>query len=257
MLQDILGILRLAPDGFPSNMMYHANKTYERISRWIKYNWKSFKRYNTPNDLLLEIQKSEGRYESYTGTKCYNSQIYSEDINEKVDFNLKEYYYDIILDDMTLSMQWKHFFAYVLDYSIEKVYNASYKRHFIDLIKLVWMCVSSDVPDVINSLATNLETANLSSNCNNISEELYLQRVYISRYLRVHIDVHNRPGAVDFRFDFMVERRDKERYGMFGAEEFTYESSDLSDLQFKELIETRTRAISRFQNENLYTDTVD
>ena len=83
------------------------------------------------------------------------------------------------------------------------------------------MCVSSDVPDVMTCLATNLETANLSSNYNSISEELHLQRVYISRYLRIHIDVYNHPSAVDFRFDFMVERRDKERYGMFGAEEFT------------------------------------
>ena len=38
---------------------------------------------------------------------------------------------------------------------------------------------------------------------------------------------------------------------------FIYESSDLSDLQFKQLIETRARAMSRLQDENFYTDTID
>ena len=55
MLEDIPGLLRLVPDGFPSNMIYHAQKTFERISNFIKSCWKYYQRFSQPGDLLLKI----------------------------------------------------------------------------------------------------------------------------------------------------------------------------------------------------------
>ena len=90
-----------------------------------------------------------------------------------------------MLNDISLSMQWKHFFVYVMDYRIEQVYNKNYESHFIDLIKIIRMCLSSDFSDAVNCLATNIEAVNLSSRFNKISDELYLQRIIyrISKFI--------------------------------------------------------------------------
>ena len=255
MLEDIPGLLRLVPDGFPSNMIYHAHHTYERISEWIRINWISLNRFSRPCDLLLEIYSCGEIYESLIGAQCFNYQLYNEGIDERADYDLKHYHYDSMLNDISLSMQWKHFFVYVMDYRIEQVYNVDYESHFIDLIKIIRMSFSSDFSDIVNCLATGMEAVNIYSKCNIISDELYLQRVYISHFLLFLIDVYKSPRAMDYRIDFMVEQENKERYGTFDSEIFTFEESDISETRFKEMIEARTRAKHRFKKEMIYADT--
>ena len=68
MLEDIPGILRLVPEGFPSNMMYHANQTYENIKFWFESTLYDGDQFDSPTHLLRLIHLSEENIEYFIGT---------------------------------------------------------------------------------------------------------------------------------------------------------------------------------------------
>ena len=102
-----------------------------------------------------------------------------------------------------------------------------------------------------------MEAVNLSSRFNKISDELYLQRVYISHLLLFFLDIYKQPHLKDYKLDFMVEFDNKENYGIFSQETFPIVASDLSETKFKEIIEARARAKHRFKKEIVYENNVE
>ena len=257
MLDDIPGLLRLVPEGFPSNMIYQANKTYESITRWVELNWATEDKFDSPTSLLMVIYQSSILHEEFIGTHCFNDHMYTEGIDEKLKYDLKNYHYNNMLDDISLSMQWKHFFVYVMDYRIEQVYNDDYQIHFVDLIKMIRSIMQNEFPDVINCLATNIEAVNINPRCNNISDELCMQRIYISSLINHFFDVFSMKKFRYDKFDFMMEWSDKEKYIPYSNEEFDIQENDLNDLKFKEIIQTRAKAMYGFEDEVVYSDTID